>query len=511
MVVWGMPTAAGCDIMVETGQKGGGGMHGSEAANRRIEQQINKLLLTMALAMGATIVVLLVILVSVAREYAGALQNANIAAEFNQAFKENLDSEMYNLVIRPWRPEAVDELPMQELDDAVAVLRRLEGTTTLRDNRWRIRSMLNMCDNLRTYMLEIARAESYDTRMELLERNIRGETGLTLLIETYMHDFIDDEVRELARIQGRLKRQAVALIIGMAVGVSLFVAAMLVYSVRVARQITGPIGALSLKAQRFGEGNFTPTPVETNIVELQTLDSGFDEMAGRINALIARQIEDQRSLHRAELELMQAQINPHFLYNTLDSIVILAENHREEDVVNMVTSLSSLFRISLSRGRDIISLADERNHVASYLEIQQIRYSDILNYEIDIPEALLDCRVPKLVLQPLVENALYHGIKNRRGVGTIRITGEPVGEDDLLLKVIDNGAGLDAEQLKALQNGVYQDRHTGLGLVNVHKRIRLYCGERYGLSFESEKGVGTTVSGLLPRHIDEADDGGMLE
>lgn len=485
-------------------------MKKNAAPNRSIEQHINRLLLNTALAMGVIIVAFILILLSVTRQYASALQNADVAAEFNKEFKSNLDSQMYNLVIRPHSETSANDLPMQELDDAVAVLHRLEKTTTLRDNAWRIRGMLNMCENLRGYMLEIADTESYDARMDLLERNIRGETGLTLLIENYMHDYIDDEVRELARIQGSLRRQVVIVVIVMVLSVTLFMAVMLMYSVRIARRITEPIGALSRKAERFGEGDFSAAPVSTNIVELQTLDRGFDDMAGRVNALMAKQIEDQKSLHRAELELLQAQINPHFLYNTLDSIVILAENQREEDVANMVTSLSSFFRISLSRGKDIISLADERSHVTSYLQIQQIRYSDILKYEIDIPDELLSCRVPKLVLQPLVENALYHGVKNRRGLGTIRITGEARG-DDLVLKVSDNGAGMTPEQVQALQSGIYEDRHTGLGLVNVHKRVRLYCGEKYGLSFESRQGVGTTVSVLLPRNMNDEGDGGVLQ
>jgi len=213
-----------------------------------------------------------------------------------------------------------------------------------------------------------------------------------------------------------------------------------------------------------------------------------------------KQIDDERTLHKTELELLQAQINPHFLYNTLDSIAILAESGREEDAVLMVNSLSSFFRISLSKGKDIIPLESEVNHVNSYLQIQQIRYSDILKYDVQIPEEIKQYYVPKLILQPLVENALYHGIKNRRGIGTIRIEGKDEG-GDILLTVSDNGAGMDEEQINALQAGVYHDRHTGLGLVNVHKRIRLYCGEKYGLLFASEKGKGTSVSIRLPKTL----------
>ncbi len=478
-----------------------GNTKSSDAAPQiSINRQINKLLLIAAVSMLVIIVALISMLVAISRQYTSALQNANSAADFNKEFKNTLDLEMYNHVIRPRSSQSVEELPMKELDDAVQVLRRLETTTTLRDNRWRIRSMLNMCENLRSYMIGIAQADRYDDRMELLERNIRGETGLTKLIETYMHDYVDDEVRELARLQGEIGTQVTIVIACAIAGVLFLVIIVLLYSVHFARRITEPIAALAKKAEKLGEGDFSVTPIETNSAELQTLDKGFNEMVGRINTLMGKQIEDQKYLHRAELELLQAQINPHFLYNTLDSIVVLAENHRDEEVIQMVTSLSVFFRNSLSKGKDIITLRAERAQVASYLEIQQIRYSDILNYDIHIPDELLDCMVPKLVLQPLVENALYHGTKNKRGIGNIYITGKDL-EDDMLLQVKDTGAGMDADQLQALQAGVYEDRHTGLGLVNVHKRIKLYCGDRYGLSFESTLGQGTTVSVLLPKDM----------
>jgi len=254
---------------------------------------------------------------------------------------------------------------------------------------------------------------------------------------------------------------------------------------------------MSDKAQQFGADDFSSDPVLTNITELQTLDQNFDKMAERIEGLMEKQIEDQKSLHRAELELLLAQINPHFLYNTLDSIAILAESQREDDVVTMVTSLSTFFRNSLSDGRDIIPLRAELAQATSYLEIQQIRYSDIMTYQIDVPEEMLDVMVPKLVLQPLIENALYHGIKNKRGKGRIDISGEYDGKD-ILLHVTDNGAGIEPGHLKELQAGVLLEHHRGLGLKNVYERIRLYCGEGYGFTFESELGKGTSVTVRLP-------------
>ncbi|MDR0951883.1 MAG: sensor histidine kinase [Oscillospiraceae bacterium] len=470
------------------------------AVDLSIKRQMYKLLAFVFTLMLIIIGALVLMLMSVSRQYSNALQNANTAADFNTDFKNNIDLEMYNFVILPQEDRLVENLPMRELDAAVRVLHRLEETTTLTDNRWRIDSMLNMCENLREYMTEIAMTESYDERMEQLERNIRGETGLTILIEKYMHDYIDGEVRELAHVQSLIGQQVTVVTLGALAAVVVIVTMAVFFSLRLSRRITDPIGLLANKAQRLGDGDFSLEPVATETTELKMLDEGFNEMVARINTLMAKQIEDQEYLRRAELELLQAQINPHFLYNTLDSIAILAETGRNEDVVKMVTSLSVFFRNSLSKGREIISLRSERDQVASYLAIQQVRYSDILNYEIQIPEELLGFMAPKLILQPLVENALYHGTKNKRGPGNIVITGESRG-DDILLRVSDDGAGMTLEQVRALQIGIYEDRHTGLGLVNVHKRIKLYCGEDYGLSFESEPGMGTTVSILLPKNL----------
>jgi two-component system sensor histidine kinase YesM len=462
-----------------------------------INRQLHAMLLLVFVLMLVIIVVLLSMLISISHQYNNALQNANTAADFNMDFKETLDLEMYNFVILPRDDRTALNLPMKELDAAVTVLHRLDQTTTLSENHWRINSMLNMCESLRGYMQEIAYTPGYDERMELLELNIRGETGLTMLIEQYMHDYIDGEVRVLADLQSTMNRRVTFVIIGTVMAVVLLFSVALLLSMGVAKRISETIVLLAKKAQDLGNGNFSITPVDTRTTELKMLDDGFNDMVERINELMEKQIQNQKYLHRAELELLQAQINPHFLYNTLDSIAILAESDRNEDVVNMVTSLSVFFRNSLNKGKDIITLRSERDQVASYLVIQQIRYSDILNYEIDIPDDLLDGLVPKLILQPLVENALYHGTKNKRGVGSIRITGQRT-DTGILLKVEDNGAGMTGDQVHALQTGIYEDRHTGLGLVNVHKRIKLYCGDAYGLSFESTPGVGTVVSVLLP-------------
>ena len=462
------------------------------------KHQIYRLLVPIFIILAVMIALFSLMLLSINNRYEKAMESAVIAADFNKEFKDTLDLAMYNHVIRPRNEKSVEELPMEELDKAEAVLQRLEDATSLPDNRWRVRSMLYMCQNLRMYMTEIAETDSYDLRVELLEKNIRGETGLTTLIEEYIHEFVSDEVQEMASLRTQLAKQSTILIISSVFLMIILLLIIVLYSMKITRRITEPISSLTQKAEQFGIRDFSQaTPIKTNIEELQILDQSFNEMTGHITELMNKQIENERSLHRTELELLQAQINPHFLYNTLDSISILAESNREDDVVDMITSLSTFFRNSLSEGEDIHTIRAEFSQAASYLEIQQIRYSDILSYSIEVSDDIQDRLIPKLILQPLIENALYHGIKNRRGRGQIIITGGREG-DNILLRVRDNGAGMDAEQLSQLQNGIYQEKQGSFGLWNVHQRIRLYCGEAYGLNFESAPGEGTTVTVTLP-------------
>ena len=207
--------------------------------------------------------------------------------------------------------------------------------------------------------------------------------------------------------------------------------------------------------------------------------------------------QEQDKLRAMELALLQSQINPHFLYNTLDTIIWLVETGKNEQAVEMVTSLSNFFRSSLSQGRDIITLGEEEIHVRSYLEIQQVRYRDILRYEIHVQPELRGCMLPKLTLQPLVENALYHGIKLRRGLGCILV--DAAQEDDrVCITVRDDGAGMPPERLQQLRQSLDTEEPVGFGLRTVYRRLRLLYGEQCSMELESEPGAGTTVTLRFP-------------
>ena len=197
---------------------------------------------------------------------------------------------------------------------------------------------------------------------------------------------------------------------------------------------------------------------------------------------------------------LKSQVNLHFLYNTLDTIVWLVEGGMQQDAVDMITSLSVFFRTSLSKGNDIIPLSEEERHTLSYLEIQQSRYRDIMEFEINIPPELDGVMIPKLTLQPLAENALYHGIKNKRGKGKILIEGFNLG-DDMMLRVTDNGQGMTPERLYEVQEAIRTGERAGFGLAAVSERIALYYGPGYGLKISSTEGEGTVMEVYMAKKI----------
>ena len=254
--------------------------------------------------------------------------------------------------------------------------------------------------------------------------------------------------------------------------------------------------------ERFAGGDFTVSYHTNRNDEMETLARSFNSMVGEIETLVDDIHREQENAKEAELRLLQEQINPHFLYNTLDAIIWLTESGESKKAVSMIQELSSFFRISLSKGESQITINDERGHVRSYLEIQHYRYQDIMEYSIDFDESILDYHIQKLTLQPIVESALYHGIKNKRGMGLIKVTGKESG-NDIVFTIEDNGIGMNEEQLEKLRGLIagkdIDDRQHGFGMANVEKRLEMQYGKGYGMSVESVYGEGTTVTVRIPK------------
>lgn len=233
--------------------------------------------------------------------------------------------------------------------------------------------------------------------------------------------------------------------------------------------------------------------------EIGHLSMKFNQMMDRIRNLKEQVIEEQEDKRKYELQALQAQINPHFLYNTLDSIIWMAETN-DSNIVAMTEALAKLFRVSLNKGNEEISLERELEHVKNYLIIQSMRYADKFTYEISAEPGVERCRTIKLILQPIVENCIYHGIKKKRGTGKITIRAYR-REQNLIIEVSDDGCGMPEEICRKILSDEIESENisgSGIGVKNVNERIQLRFGKKYGLSYSSEEGVGTTVTYVLP-------------
>lgn len=274
-----------------------------------------------------------------------------------------------------------------------------------------------------------------------------------------------------------------------------------IVSFKFSRTLTNPIFKLKRLMKQAESGDLTVRFNFQHNDEIGELGQSFNHMIARIDQLIQMVYVEQENKRTAEMKSLQEQIKPHFLYNTLDTISWMARDYDAEDIVRLVDALTNMFRIGLSHGKDIITVKEEITHVSNYLYIQKIRYKDKLNYVIHVDESLYAIEVPKLILQPLVENAIYHGVKAKRGGGTITITGVPEGEN-LVFTVQDDGAGMLQEKVEELNRRMSErsvlDEKKSFGLFYIRERIQLCYGKGYGVHVESTLGEGTRVTITLP-------------
>ena len=279
--------------------------------------------------------------------------------------------------------------------------------------------------------------------------------------------------------------------------------ALLVINRLVTNRITSPILRLNRSIQNMEGGRVNPDNVYIGgPSEIEHLGRSLQGSFRQVNALMDDVVREQEERRRTELDALQSQINPHFLYNTLDSIVWMIEGERNNDAVFMVTQLASLLRVSLSKGRTVISIRDELLHARNYMNIQKVRYKDAFEVKWDIQDEILDYCTVKLILQPILENAIYYGVNAMGDEGEILVVGRKEG-DDIFLSVKDNGLGMPREKVdQLLLDEEHEEREykhgSGVGLINVHKRIMLRFGPQYGLRIESEPDEGTVVTIRIP-------------
>ena len=361
-------------------------------------------------------------------------------------------------------------------------------------------------DTLEQYVLRVREGMTAGEPISEIESIVDEVRNVGRLVTDMLDAFTTEEISSATAASSRMR---VIVITTAAAEVLLLLIAFLRTgreTRRLTESIHTAIDSLEETVRRIAEGHFSDRVRGTNVEELRELGEQINQMADRLETLIEQIRQNQDHLSKAELRTLQAQINPHFLYNTLDAIVWQAESGKGEEVVRLTRNLSDFFRISLSSGADWIPVSQELKHVSAYLSIQKTRYRDILDYEVDQPEGLEDIYMLKLLLQPLVENALYHGIKNKRGGGKITVRVKRQNRI-MTFTVADTGKGMTPEQLKEVEallktetppaQAALEPGHSGFGMRNVDMRIRLYYSKQTGLKIQSGP-EGTEVSFSIP-------------
>ncbi len=436
-----------------------------------------------------------------ARQYDKIISNVSNANRINNIAKNELPEELWNIICG--KKEIIDGRQYEMMNEITFGLEGILKSTKNSESRDKIevaiRTSATLLRNTHNLISKMTLGSSVSDNEKALDE-IRT---ITVLFSDIMQDFIVTESESAYKTNLSIKHTSVVLTIIQFVITVLALLISLNSFLMVSLAIQRPISDMEKLSTKVANGDLTARIDNPHVDELNTLAENLNTMTGQIDVLIKKNMEEQKNIQKAEMKALQAQITPHFLYNTFDTIVWLAEEEKTEEVVRITKAFSDFLRISLSRGHEWITIGQELDHIRNYLTIQKIRYSDILNYKIEADESLLELKMIKLVLQPLVENAIYHGIKNKRGRGELSVF---VGYSDnehtkIRFEVRDNGAGFTEERLREVRNELStgsedSEKLTSVyGLYNVNKKLKLYYGEQTkGLEIDSEAGKGSSIS-----------------
>ncbi len=433
-------------------------------------------------------------------QYERIIENVYGANNLSSSLQGEIYITLWNVVSGKTRFESNTQYNL--IDGIRSRLDELEKNANSEDDSYLIQVARNTLETMESYVdmigVNIATGRPVHDNEEIL-----GEiSSVSELLYDVIQKFVAAET-EIAHIQNARIQRSRDLMIFLQVVLFASILAFLFRNYKqLNRSINDPLYRLKTMASQIAKGDLSIRVEKPEISELDELTGSLNTMAGKLGELIEQNIQKQQNLQKAEMKALQAQIAPHFMYNTLGTILSLAEDGQNAAVVATTLALSNFFRLSLNKGRDWVSVAEEKSHVESYLAIQKIRYGAILEYEIDIAEDLLQESMLKILMQPLVENAIYHGIKQTRRRGLIRLKGESQN-DHLVFTVEDNGLGMEKQELERLRENLsnydVSNPEMGFGLYNVFKRIQLYYEIDNGLTVESEHNKGSKVTLRLPK------------
>ena len=460
---------------------------------------INDLSHRLVLVLVFPIIISLVLMLFYAWKYHSAIRRMGEITELKAVVSEDIPGKAWNIVSGKdnFRQSDIFKV-IHDVEDTIAKVTNETGE----ENRLSLIVAGRTMETLENYVDKIRDNISNEVPVVENEAVLAEVRNVSALVDSMLNEYIALEITSSAKMSRTL---GMIIIITAVVEVLIVIIAILIRNItmkKTAKMVRNPIEKLEEVTAVLADGTLDARITDTEVTELRNLTKQVNTMADRLENMMTQSDKDAKRLRKAELRTLQAQINPHFLYNTLDAIVWKAEGGETEEVIGLTSSLSDFFRISLSSGADWIPVSQERKHIEGYLKIQQTRYRDIMKYEIDIPEEIGNYYILKLLLQPLVENALYHGIKIKRGGGTIKVSGR---EENgyLLFSVKDTGCGMTPAQLEELNERIKKESPSvsegggGFGLVNVNMRIRLYYNEPEGLKITSGPD-GTEVSFRVP-------------
>lgn len=439
------------------------------------------------------------------KRYSQIISNLSTANRISLIAKDDIPAELWNIICG--QKEIADGSQNKLLDNISSGLSLMLLTINNEESRGKLevanRAYITLRRNVDMLISQI-KGGSLVTQNEATLDEIRT---ITSLFSDIMQDFIVTEIEAANQTNQSLRNTSIILTTIQIIITILAIIISINSFITVSAAIQKPISDMEKLSTKVSNGDLTARIDIPHVNELNTLAENLNTMAGQIDLLIQKNMEEQKNFQKAEMKALQAQITPHFLYNTFDTIVWLAEEEHTEEVVRITKAFSDFLRISLSRGHEWITISQELEHIKNYLTIQKIRYADILNYSIDADEALMDVKMIKLVLQPLIENAIYHGIKNKRGRGKLKVSAHFTNDSRTFVcfTVEDNGAGFTEERLGQVRNELRtgaQDSEklsSVYGLYNVNKKLKLYYGENTdGLLIESEAGKGSKISFTIP-------------
>ena len=432
--------------------------------------------------------------------YDRMITNVSRTNRLNQIVKTDISNELWDVVAGN---KDFPEGNQYEIIAGISTsLDEIYANTQLIENRRLLEVAGRAMDTLTKYVDLLGAQMESDYLVTDNEKILDEIRGVADLVSEILQDFIVLEIESAADTNENIKKIAVILS-AIQILIVLFV---VLFAVLAQRSVTGsinrPIRELENLSSQIAAGNLSARADIPDVMELDNLTLNLNIMAEKISDLIDANILEQKNLQKSEMKALQAQITPHFLYNTLDTIIWLAEGKQYDQVISVTRNFSSFFRTSLNRGKEWTTVREELEHIRNYLTIQKIRYRDILDFSIDCDANMVEKRMLKLLLQPLVENALYHGIKYKRVQGRLSVRGWQ--EDGFLcFTVNDDGIGMTPERLEDIKTQIGGNLDISAvndvyGLYNVNKRLALYYNNKASLSISSIHKEGTCVSFRLP-------------